>query len=242
MIIETKIRSLVKTLSWRVTATITTIIVALAITKRIDIAVQIGLIEALLKMLVYFIHERSWARIKFGIHEKKPLVLWFTGLSGCGKSQISQSIYEKFQERKIRVEYFNGRKIREIFPEIGYSPENRREHIRKIGSLIKILQNNKTSVIGSFESPFDETRDYLRQNLINYVEIYVHASLDYCVKNDTRGLYRKAMNGELDNFVGVSIEYEEPKHPDIIIEAEKQSVRESAKQILKYLEKNDFLG
>ncbi len=219
MIIETKIRSFVKTLSWRVTATITTIIVALAITKRIDIAVQIGLIEALLKMLVYFIHERSWARIKFGIHEKKPLVLWFTGLSGCGKSQISQSIY----------------------PEIGYSPENRREHIRKIGSLIKILQNNKTSVIGSFESPFHETRDYLRQNLINYVEIYVHASLDYCIRNDTRGLYRKAMNGELDNFVGVSIEYQEPKHPDMIIEAENQSVRESAKQILKYLEKNDFL-
>lgn len=241
MTIETKIRSFVKTLSWRVTATVTTIIVALAITKRIDIAVQIGLIEALLKMLVYFIHERSWARIKFGIYEKEPLVLWFTGLSGCGKSQISQSIYEKFQERKIRVEYFNGRKIREIFPEIGYSPENRREHIRKIGSLIKILQNNNTSVIGSFESPFDETRNYLRQNLINYVEIYVHASLDYCIKNDTRGLYRKAMNGELDNFVGVSIEYEEPKRPEIIIEAENQSVRESAKQIFKFLEENDYL-
>lgn len=241
MIIETKIRSFVKTLSWRVTATITTIIVALAITKRIDIAVQIGLIEALLKMLVYFIHERSWAKFTFGIREKKPLVLWFTGLSGCGKSQISQAVYEKFQQRRIRVEYFNGRKIREIFPEIGYSPDNRKEHIRKIGSLIEILENNNTSVIGSFESPFEETRSYLRRHLINYIEIYVHASLDYCIGKDNRGLYRKAMNGELDNFVGVSIEYEEPKNPEILIEAESQSVRESVKQILKYLEKNNFL-
>ena len=241
MIIETKIRSFVKTLSWRVTATITTIIVALAITKRIDIAIQIGLVEAILKMLVYFIHERSWAKVKFGIHEKKPLVLWFTGLSGCGKSQISQAVFEKFQQRRIRVEYFNGRKIREIFPEIGYSPENRKEHIRKIGLLIGILENNNTSVIGSFESPFEETRNYLRRNLINYVEIYVHASRDYCISRDSRGLYRKAMNGELDDFVGVSIEYEEPKDPEITIEAESQSVSASAKQILKYLEKNNFL-
>lgn len=241
MIIETKIRSFVKTLSWRVTATITTVIVALVITKRIDIAVQIGLLEALLKMLIYFIHERSWAKITFGIHEKKPLVLWFTGLSGCGKSQISQAVYEKFQQRRIRVEYFNGRNIREIFPEIGYASENRKEHIRKIGSLIEILENNNTSVIGSFESPFEETRNYLRRNLINYIEIYVHATLDYCISNDNRGLYRKAMNGELDNFVGVSIEYEEPKHPEIIIEAENQSVKESAKQVLKYLEKNNYL-
>jgi adenylylsulfate kinase len=241
MIIETKIRSFVKALSWRVTATITTIIVALAITKRIDIAVQIGLLEALLKMFVYFIHERSWAKIAFGINEKKPLVLWFTGLSGCGKSRISQAVYEKFQKRRIRVEYFNGRKIREIFPEIGYSPENRKEHIRKIGSLIEILENNNTSVIGSFESPFEETRGYLRRHLINYIEIYVHASRDYCISKDTRGLYRKAMNGELDDFVGVSIEYEEPKNPEIMIEAENQSVRESVKQILEYLEKNNFL-
>ena len=241
MILETKIRSLVKTLSWRFTATITTIIVALAITKKIDVAIQIGLVEAFLKMLVYFIHERSWAKIKFGVHEKKPLVLWFTGLSGCGKSQISQALFEKFQERRIRVEYFNGRKIREVFPEIGYSPENRKEHIRKIGSLIQILQNNNTSVIGSFESPFEETRNYLRRNLINYVEIYVHATLDYCIRNDSRGLYRKAMNGELDNFVGVSIEYEEPRHPEIVIEAASQTAKESAKQVLKYLEKNDFL-
>ena len=241
MIIETKIRSFVKTLSWRVTATITTIIVALAITKRIDIAIQIGLVEAILKMLVYFIHERSWAKVKFGIHEKKPLVLWFTGLSGCGKSQISQAVFEKFQQRRIRVEYFNGRKIREIFPEIGYSPENRKEHIRKIGLLIGILENNNTSVIGSFESPFEETRNYLRRNLINYIEIYVHASRDYCISRDSRGLYRKAMNGELDDFVGVSIEYEEPKDPEITIEAESQSVSASAKQILKYLEKNNFL-
>jgi len=197
MRIETKIRTFVKTVSWRVTATVTTIIVALAITKRIDIAVQIGLIEALLKMLVYFIHERSWAKIPFGLREKKPLVLWFTGLSGCGESQISKAVYEKFQQRRIRVEYFNGRKIREIFPEIGYSPENRREHIRKIGSLIKILENNNTSVIGSFESPFGETRDYLPSNLINYIEIYVHATLDYCIRNDNRGLYEKAMSGEL---------------------------------------------
>ena len=130
MRIETKIRTLLKTLSWRLTATFTTMVVAFAITKRVDIAVEIGLIEAILKMLVYYIHERIWTKADFGIQEKKPLVLWFTGLSGCGKSQLSQAIYEDLPKRKIRVEYFNGRRIRDIFPEIGYSPEDRKDHIK----------------------------------------------------------------------------------------------------------------
>jgi adenylylsulfate kinase len=217
-------------------------VVAFSITKRVDIAVQIGLIEAILKMLVYYIHERIWTKADFGIQEKKPLVLWFTGLSGCGKSQLSKAVYENLQRRTTRVEYFNGSRIREIFPEIGYSPEDRIDHIKKIGKLIKILEDNNTSVVGSFESPFEESRNHLRDNLKTYVEIYIHASLDYCIRNNNnRGLYDKAMSGELDNFVGVSIKYEEPKYPEIRIDIENQSIEESTKQVLKYLETNDYV-
>ena len=242
MRIETKIRTLLKTLSWRLTATFTTMVVAFAITKRVDIAVEIGLLEAILKLLVYYIHERIWTKADFGIQEKKPLVLWFTGLSGCGKSELSQAIYEDLLKRKIRAEYFNGRRIRDIFPEIGYSPKDRRDHIKKIGSLIKILEDNNTSVVGSFESPFEESRSYLRESLKTYIEIYIHASVDYCItNNNNKGLYDKAMSGELDNFVGVSIKYEEPKNPEIRIDIENQSIQESTKQVLKYLETNDYL-
>ncbi len=216
--------------------------VAFAITRRVDIALQIGLIEAILKMLVFYIHERIWTKADFGIEEKKPLVLWFTGLSGCGKSELSQAIYEDLIKRKIRAEYFNGRRIRDIFPEIGYSPEDRREHIKKIGSLIKILEDNNTSVVGSFESPFEDSRNYLRDNLNTYIEIYINASVDYCIRNNNnRGLYDKAMAGELDNFVGVSIRYEEPKNPEIRIDIENQSIQDATKQVLKYLETNAYV-
>ena len=241
MLIETKIRTIIKTLSWRVTATLTTIAIALAITRRIDIAIEIGIIEVFMKILIYYLHERLWTHMSVGIKEKTPLVLWFTGLSGCGKSQLSQAIYEKLQQKKIRVEYFNGRKIRELFPEIGYSPEKRNEHIKQIGSLVKILEKNNTSVVGSFESPFEESREYLRSILKNYIEIYVYATLDYCIKNDIRGLYKEAFSGKLDNFVGVSIKYEEPKTPNIKIDFEHQPVDESTNQIINYLEKNNYL-
>jgi len=241
MRIETKRRSFIKALSWRVTATLTTILVAFIITKRIDIALKIGVIEVFLKMLIFYIHERFWIKSNLGIEHKEPIVLWFSGLSGCGKSQISLAIYEKLQQKKIRVEHFNGRRIREIFPEIGYSPENRKEHIKKIGSLIKILENNNTSIVGSFESPFEESRQYLRSYLKNYIEIYIHASLDYCIKNDKRGLYKRALSGELANFVGISIKYETPKNPEIKIDFEHQSIKESTNQIFKYLEKNNYL-
>ncbi len=216
-------------------------LVAFGITKRVDIAIEIGLIEFFLKILVYYIHERYWTKISLGIHEGQSLVLWFTGLSGCGKSQISQAVYDNLQKRKIGVEYLNGRKIREIFPEIGYSPKNRKEHIEKIGSLIKILENNKTSVVGSFESPFEESRNYLRNTLENYMEIYVSASRDYCIRNDNKGLYKKAMAGQLENFVGISIKYEEPKNPEIIIDSENQSIRNSTMQVIRYLERKKYL-
>jgi len=238
---ETRARTIIKTISWRVTATLTTIAIVLAITGRINVALQIGVIEVFMKILVYYLHERVWTNMTFGIKEKPPLVLWFTGLSGCGKSQLSQAIYEKLQRKKIRAEYFDGRKIREIFPEIGYAPNKRKEHIKQIGSLVKILENNYTTVVGSFESPYEESRAYLRNNLKNYIEIYVYATLDYCIKNDTRGLYRKALSGELDNFVGVSIKYEEPKNPNIKIDFEHQTVEDSTNQIITYLEKNNYL-
>ena len=97
-------------------------------------------------------------------------------------------------------------------------------------------------MVGSFESPFEESRNFLRDNLKTYVEIYIHASLDYCIRNNNnRGLYDKAMSGELDNFVGVSIKYEEPKNPEIRIDIENQSIQESTRQVLKYLETNDYL-
>jgi len=97
------------------------------------------------------------------------------------------------------------------------------------------------TVVGSFESPFEESRVYLRSNLKNYVEIYVYAMLDYCIKNDRRGLYRKALSGELANFVGVSIKYEEPKNPNMKIDFEHQTVDDSTNRIINYLEKNNCL-
>ena len=150
MFIEQKRRSIVKTISWRFWATLTTIALVFLFIGEVKIAFSIGIIEVVLKMLLYFLHERTWNKIKFGKKEIKPSVIWFTGLSGSGKSTLSEGLYDILKKKGLKVDHLDGDAVRDIFPKTGFSKEERNRHIKRVGFLASKLEQNGVIVIASF--------------------------------------------------------------------------------------------
>lgn len=241
MQVEQKKRTVLKSLTWRITATLTTTSLVYFFTGKLDTAIEVGLIEVFLKMYIYYLHERLWARVKFGIGNQPNFVLVFTGLSGSGKSRIAEKLYQEIENKKVKVEYFNGERIREVFPQTGFSPQERREHIQKVTHFVQILEKNQTNVIVCLEAPFADSREMMRKTFTNYIEIYIDTPLDYCVKNDRKGLYAKALSGEIKDFVGVSIDYEPPKNPDLKFNIEEKNIENCSNEIISYLKSKKFL-
>ncbi len=239
MIIETKYRSLVKAISWRIVATATTTIIVFLLFKRIDLAIAAGIIESISKIFIYFIHERIWEKVNFGRKRVTPFVLWFTGLPFSGKTTIADIVFEKLSKNnKILLQRLDSREIRTMIPEIGYTKPERVLHLKRIAYLIKILQRNSISVIASFVSPYKEIREFLRKNTYNFVEVYVKASLDTCRQRDFKGLYEKAEIGKIKNFTGIHEPYEEPNNPEIILDTEKYTPEQLANIVIDYVKKN----
>lgn len=234
---EKKRRSLIKAISWRVLATLTTILIVFILTKEIVLAAAIGGIEVVAKMVLYFFHERVWNRVGFGRKEIKPFVLWFTGLSGAGKSTLADKVYEDLKRRGCRVERLDGDVVRTMFPNTGFSKEERDKHIRRVGLLAQTLERNGVIVIASFISPYQETRDFVRGLCHNFVEVYVKASLETCEKRDVKGLYKKARAGEITQFTGIDDPYEVPQNPEIVIDTNKETLQQSTQNLLNKMKK-----
>ena len=232
MFIEQKRRSIVKTISWRFWATFTTIALVFLFVGEVKVALSIGVIEVILKMALYFIHERFWNKIKFGKKEVKPSVIWFTGLSGSGKSTLSEALYEKLQKKGLKVEHLDGDNIRDIFPKTGFSKEERNRHIKRVGFLASKLEQNGVIVIASFISPYRETRDFVRNLCNNFIEVHVSTPLEECEKRDVKGLYAKARNGEIKQFTGIDDPYETPENAEIIIDTTNITVDQAVKSVL----------
>jgi adenylylsulfate kinase len=232
MYIEQKRRSIIKTISWRIWATITTIALIFLFIGELQIAAVIGGFEIVLKMVLYFIHERLWVKIKFGKKEIKPSVLWFTGLSGSGKSTLAEYVYKELKSKGYKVEHLDGDNIRDIFPRTGFSKEERNRHIRRVGFLASKLESNGVFVIASFISPYQETRDFVRRLCKNFVEVYVSTPLEICEKRDVKGLYAKARRGEIKQFTGIDDPYENPENPEIEINTSNLSIEQAIRKIL----------
>lgn len=166
----------------------------------------------------------------------KPAVLWFTGLSGSGKSTISEKVYPILKKRGYRVEHLDGDAIRDIFPKTGFSREERTAHIKRVGYLASRLQAHGVFVIGSFISPYREARDFVRNLCDDFVEIYISTPLEECERRDVKGLYEKARKGEIKQFTGIDDPYEEPENPDLEIDTTHISVDEAVQMVLDHLE------
>ena len=237
---ETNRRSIVKGISWRVVATTTTILIVYFFFGRLDLAIAAGVIETVLKIALYWAHERVWHKIRWGRKRIEPFNLWFTGLPLSGKSTIANKVYEELKKLDIPLERIDSKDIRDLIPDIGYSREDRNRHMKRIGHLVKTLQNNSVSTVCSFVSPYRESRKAIREMVKNNIVVYVKADIETCKKRDYKGVYKKALEGELQNFSGINDVYEEPQHAEIIIDTDKLSIDESVDKIVKYIRRNNI--
>ena len=237
MHIETNIRSIVKGISWRAIATTTTIIIVYVFFGRLDLAIAAGMIETLLKIGLYWGHERIWQQVRWGKEKIEPFNLWFTGLPLSGKTTIADKVYEELDKLQIPLERIDSKDIREIAPGIGFTRSDRNRHMKRIGHLIKTLQNNSISTVASFVSPYRESRKVIREMVDNNIVVYVKADVESCKKRDYKGVYEKALKGELQNFTGVNDVYEEPQHAEIVIDTDVMSVDEAVELIVKTVKK-----
>ena len=162
-------------------------------------------------------------------------VLWFTGLSGSGKSTVAMHVYETLKCRGTDVEYLDGDALRAVFPATGFTREERNEHIRRTGFLASRLEAHGVTVVASFVSPYRESRDFVRGLCRNFLEIYVATPLEECERRDVKGLYTRARRGEIANFTGISDPYEPPEHPEISFDTRTVSVEEAGARILERL-------
>lgn len=235
---ETNIRSIAKGFSWRFFATTTTVIIVFFFFGRLDLAIAAGLIETVSKVFLYYIHEKLWQRVRWGKKQIEPFNLWFTGLPLSGKSTIADLVFNKLKKYPIPLERIDSKDIRDLIPGIGYTRDDRNRHMHRIGHLIKTLQNNSISTVASFVSPYRESRKAIREMVKNNVIVYVKADIDTCRKRDYKGVYAKAINGELQNFSGINDVYEEPQKAEIVIDTEIMSAEEAAEYIIRYLKKH----
>lgn len=174
----------------------------------------------------------------------KSVVLWFTGLSGSGKSTISVALEKALFERRIHAYRLDGDNIRHgLNNNLGFSPEDRKENIRRIGEVSKLLADAGLITLTAFISPYREDRDRVREILEDgeFIEVYAKASVETCEQRDPKQLYKKARAGEIKNFTGIDAPYEAPEHAEIVVDTETTSVAEAVQQILNYLEDKQII-
>jgi adenylyl-sulfate kinase len=174
----------------------------------------------------------------------RGVVLWLTGLSACGKSTIATVLQGKLFEMGCQAFILDGDNIRHgLNGDLGFSPEDREENIRRIGEVAHLFAEAGMIAITSFISPYRKDRDLARKlnNEGEFVEVYVKASLEVCESRDPKGLYKKAREGIIPEFTGISAPYEEPEQPEILLETDKLSVDESVEKILEYFQRANII-
>ena len=174
--------------------------------------------------------------------DQKGFTIWFTGLSGAGKSTLAEMLFHELRRRDMKVELLDGDIVRtNLSKGLGFSKEDRDTNILRIGFVANLLTRNGVATIVSAISPYREARGQCRATIQEFVEIYVHATVDECAKRDVKGLYAKALAGEITGFTGVDDPYEPPQSPEIYIDTMNQSPDESLDQILNTLSEIGYI-
>lgn len=170
-------------------------------------------------------------------------ILWFTGLSGSGKTTLSIALENLLFQRNALVTILDGDIVRSgLNQDLGFSAEDRKENIRRIGEVAKLLASQAFLVTVAFISPFREDRELIRQSVEDgrFIEVFIDCPLQVCEERDTKGLYKKARKGEIGDFTGISSPYEPPVSPEILLKTAENSVEECVGQIIQFLEQADI--
>ncbi len=174
--------------------------------------------------------------------EHEGFTVWFTGLSGAGKSTIANALAEELRRRRMKVEVLDGDVIRtNLSKGLGFSKEDRDTNVLRVGWVAEVLSRNGVAVICALISPYRDVRAQVRSRIKNFVEVFVDAPLEEVIRRDVKGLYKKALAGEIKNFTGISDPYEPPEAPEVVCNTAEETVEESVQKVLAYLEARGWL-
>jgi adenylylsulfate kinase len=271
-------RHLAKTLTWRLIGTIDTIMLVWIISGSAMMGLQIGGLEIITKMVLYYLHERAWFRVNLGLPNRErrrkkdtgantknihaqqfkisrshrnwqnhhhSFVIWFTGLSGSGKSTLANGLEQMIFKKGVKCYALDGDNVRlGINSDLDFSAEGRKENIRRVAEIAKLMADAGVIVLASFISPFKEDRE-LAKKIIGedgFVEVFVDCPLAVCEQRDTKGLYKKARQGVIKEFTGISSPYEAPENPSITIRSNATDLDKGVLEIYEYIQKKMSLN
>ncbi len=175
--------------------------------------------------------------------KSKGFTLWFTGLSGSGKSTLSERVALKLEEGGLPLETLDGDIVRtHLSKGLGFSKEDRDENVKRVGFICQLLNKHGINAIASVISPYRESRDHNRAKIQRFVEVFTDCPLEVCAQRDLKGLYEKAMKGEIKHFTGVDDPYEPPQNAEVVCHTDKESVEESVEKVIKKLQELGYLA
>lgn len=174
--------------------------------------------------------------------QHKGFTIWFTGLPCAGKTSISIELEKKLSAVGYRVERLDGDNIRQhLTKDLGFTPEDRNTNIERVAYVAKLLSRNGVITVCAFIAPSEYQRNHARETIDNYIEAFVDTPLDVCKQRDVKGMYKKAEQGKIDNFTGISAPYEKPENPDITLDTVNKSASKSAEEVIQYLRSNGWI-
>jgi len=204
---------------------------------------RFALLASSIAFILYYSYDYLFSKI-FNIRaENKGFVLWFTGIPCSGKTTLADEVYKYLSDRGFKAERLDGDIVRKglLCNDLGFSREDREKNINRITFVSKVLSRNKVIVLASFVSPYEKTRQKIRETVTNYIEVYVKAPSWTCAERDVKGMWKLAKEGKIKNFTGWSAPYEESINPEIIANTDKCTVSENAHQIVDYLKKRKLI-
>jgi len=224
--IDSKQRSFWKAITWRVFAIVLLTVITFLTLGDIKTASLITLCYHSVQVLLFFLHERLWNYIKWG--KTKGMFIQMTGLSGAGKTTLAKEVGASLQAKGFKVEIIDGDEYRTgLCNDLGFSKEDRNTNIRRLGFVGKVLSRNNVITIMSAINPYDNIRKELEETC-GAKTVFIKCPVEKCIERDVKGLYAKALSGEIKNFTGISDPFEEPETPDLIIDTSLFTIQESA--------------
>ena len=226
-------QKIIKAVTYRVYSSLITFIISLILTQNFIVSLSIGVLDSILKIFTYYLFEVLWLKFN-GLHAK-PAVIFLTGLSGSGKTTIARELMKKLQQKGVVPVLLDGDEIRNLIKQTGFDEQSRKNHNLNVGYMASLLESQGNFVIVSLISPYEDTRNTIRGMCKNFKEVYVSTDIKICIERDSKGLYAKAINGEIKDFTGISAPYFPPKDPEVNIDTATSTVEEAVEKILKIL-------
>jgi len=227
--------NIVKSIVYRCYSSSITICVAFYLTGSFKKALSIGILDSMFKILSYYFFDSVWHKV-VGF-KAKPAVIWLTGLSGSGKTTIAKNLMEKFKAKGVVPVLLDGDEIRHAIRQTGYDRDSRRKHNLNVGFIASLFEKQGNIVIVALISPYDDVRNEIRNMCAKFIEVYVSTDLQVCIDRDAKGLYKRAIAGELENFTGISDSYFPPSQPEVVVETATMSIKECTVKILDFYRK-----